>query len=81
MLIIFSDLEEALLLLPFGTVHEVIQLVLNLANRGDETELVCKMSIFLLKLHHKPIVSNSSMLVTLKQLEKVAFAKVQELRV
>ncbi|XP_044270413.1 WD repeat-containing protein 3 [Tribolium madens] len=75
-----SDLEEALLLLPFASVCEVLQILPALIARGDQIELVCKICIFLLKLHHSPIVANHTLLVTLKQLQKLAFTKVQELR-
>ncbi|CAH0548156.1 unnamed protein product [Brassicogethes aeneus] len=75
-----SDLEEALLILPFSTVCEVLQTLPALISRGDHTELVCKISIFLLKLHHAPIVANNVLLSTLQNLQKLAQAKVQELR-
>jgi hypothetical protein len=32
-------------------------------------------------LHHAPVVANKTLLVTLTQLQKLAFTKVQELRV
>lgn len=49
--------------------------------RGDETELVCKLLVFLLKIHHAPIVANGTLLSVLKQLQKSAMVKVEELRV
>ncbi|RZC43050.1 WD repeat-containing protein 3, partial [Asbolus verrucosus] len=63
-----SDLEEALLLLPFTSVCEVLQILPALIARGDQVELVCKILMFLLKLHHAPIVANQTLLLTLKQL-------------
>lgn len=77
----FSDVEEALLILPFSSVCEVLQTLPALIARGDHTELVCKISIFLLKLHHAPIVANHTLLFTLQKLQKLAAEKVQELRV
>lgn len=75
-----SDLEEALLILPFSTVCEIIQLLPSLIERGDNIELINKILMFLLKLHHGPIVANHSLLHTLEKLQKVALEKVKELR-
>ncbi|KAJ3662774.1 hypothetical protein Zmor_007103 [Zophobas morio] len=75
-----SDLEEALLLLPLNSVCEVLQILPALIARGDQIELMCKICVFLLKLHHAPVVANHTLLVTLQQLQKLAFSKVQELR-
>ncbi|KAJ8909310.1 hypothetical protein NQ315_015162 [Exocentrus adspersus] len=75
-----SDLEEALLILPFSSVCEMLQVLPALIARGDHTELVCKISMFLLKLHHAPIVANHTMLPTLQKLQRLASEKVQELR-
>jgi len=75
-----SDLEEALLLLPFSSVCKVIQMIPQLLQRGDQTELVCKLAIFLLKIHHAPIVANHALLSNLRQVHKLAMVKTQTLR-
>lgn len=75
-----SDLEEALLILPFSAVCEVLQLIPSLVDRGDNTELLSKVSIFLLRLHHAPIIANQALLSTLQKLQKIGMTKVQELR-
>ncbi|CAH1179400.1 unnamed protein product [Phaedon cochleariae] len=75
-----SDLEEALLILPFSSVCELLQMLPSLAARGDHTELVCKISMFLLKLHHAPIVANQALFGTLQKLQKLGAERVQELR-
>lgn len=80
-LVCCSDLQEALLLLPFPSVCEILQTLPALVMRGDQTELVCKLLVFLLKIHHAPIVANNSLLSVLKQLQKSAMVKVEELRV
>lgn len=78
----FSDLEEALLLLPFSTVCEVLRMLPRLVSRSSgDTELVCKLAVFLLKIHHGPIVANNVLLSHLSQLFKVAFVKAEEVRV
>ncbi|KAI4471001.1 wd repeat containing protein 3 wdr3 [Holotrichia oblita] len=75
-----SDLEEALILLPFPSVCEILQILPALVMRGDNTELVCRLLVFLLKIHHTPIVANNSLLSVLKQLQKSAMVKVEEFR-
>ncbi|KAJ8983270.1 hypothetical protein NQ317_007170 [Molorchus minor] len=75
-----SDLEEALLILPFSSVCELLQALPALMARGDNTELVSKICMFLLKLHHGPIVANHSLLMTLQKIQKLAAEKVRELR-
>lgn len=79
--ICFSDLEEALLLLPFTSVCELLSQLPSLIERGFEIELVCRTMIFLFKMHHKPIVNNQALLPIVGQLQKLAFSKVNHLRV
>ncbi|KAG5891080.1 hypothetical protein JTB14_028283 [Gonioctena quinquepunctata] len=74
-----SDLEESLLILPFSCVCQVLQMLPSLMAR-DQTELICKVSMFLLKLHHAPIVANQALLGTLEKLQKLEAERVQELR-
>ncbi|KAL3284711.1 hypothetical protein HHI36_018859 [Cryptolaemus montrouzieri] len=75
-----SDLEEALLILPFASVCELVQLLPTLVGRGDDIELICKISVFLLKLHHSPIIANHTLLATLEKLQKLTQNKLQEFR-
>ncbi|XP_018331899.1 WD repeat-containing protein 3 [Agrilus planipennis] len=75
-----SNLEEALLLLPFSTVTEILQKLPNLIKRGDQTELILKLTMFLLKIHHKPIVASQELLPTLKKIQKLAMIKINGLR-
>lgn len=77
----FSDLEESLLLLPYAAVCEVLENLSPLLARGDHTELICKIMIFLVKLHHAPIVANHSLSLTLEKLNKLAKEHVQQIRV
>lgn len=57
-----SDLEESLLLLPFTAVCDIIQRVYKLAKlRQDQTELICKVVVFLFRIHQKPIANNHVM--------------------
>ncbi|KAJ9598232.1 hypothetical protein L9F63_011053 [Diploptera punctata] len=75
-----SDLEEALLLLPFTSVCELLNQLPSLIKKGYQTELVCRTMIFLFRVHHGPIVNNQSLLSIVGQLKKLAFSKVNELR-
>ncbi|XP_055848403.1 WD repeat-containing protein 3 [Episyrphus balteatus] len=57
------DMEEALVLLPFSSVCEILQRVPKLANyRKDQTEIICKVVLFLFRIHQKPITSNQTLL-------------------
>lgn len=76
-----SDLEEALLILPYTAVCKVLQQLAGLVAECDHIELISKVTIFLLKLHHAPIVANQNLLPALIQLQKLALNKVQDLRV
>lgn len=49
--------------------------------RGDNTELICRILIFLINVHHVPMIASQILLPILKDLRKVAFEKVHELRV
>ncbi|PSN31419.1 WD repeat-containing protein 3 [Blattella germanica] len=75
-----SDLEEALLLLPFTSVCELLKQLPALIKRGHQTELVCRTMIFLFRVHHGPIVNNQALLPIVGQLQQLAFSKVNELR-
>lgn len=58
-----------------------MQLLPALIERGDQVELVTKLALFLLKIHHVPLIANHSLLSTLKKLEKLISVKVKEMRV
>lgn len=76
-----SDLEEALLLLPFSNVCEMLEKLPKLAEtRKDETELICKVVLFLFRIHHKPIVTNQVLLPSIQKLIKSLESSVVELR-
>ncbi|KAH1004388.1 hypothetical protein HUJ04_004145 [Dendroctonus ponderosae] len=75
-----SDLEEGLLILPFVHVCKVLTMLPALIARGDCIEMGCKVALFLLRLHHAPLVANKLLLPTLELLEKTMKEKVGELR-
>lgn len=64
-----SDLEEALLLLPFTSVCELLKVLPTIVvKRTDQTEILCKVISFLLRIHRRPIVGNQSLLPAMKDL-------------
>ncbi|KAF5296186.1 hypothetical protein FQA39_LY12640 [Lamprigera yunnana] len=75
-----SDLEESLLLLPFSSVCKILDMLPSLLLNGYQNELVCKVAMFILRIHHAPIVSNHALLSTLRQLQKITFVKMEEMR-
>ncbi|KAH8382893.1 hypothetical protein KR009_005733 [Drosophila setifemur] len=76
-----SDLEEALLLLPFSTVCELLErLPILLTQRPDQLELLCRVTIFLFKVHMKPISAAKNMKPLLVQLLALLKRDVGQLR-
>lgn len=64
-----SDLEESLLLLPFTNVCEILEKLLQLIDdQSDEIELICKVVVFLFRIHHRPIINNQVLFTSLKKL-------------
>lgn len=64
-----SDLEEALLLLPFTSVCELLKSLPEIiAKRTDQSELICKVITFLFRVHRKPIIGNQNLLPYIQQM-------------
>lgn len=64
-----SDLEEALILLPFTSVCELLKALPQIiSNRTDQTELLCKVITFLFRVHRKPIVGNQNLLPFIQEM-------------
>lgn len=53
-----SELEQALLVLPFHLVEKLLRLLSDLAKRNIQPELISRVVIFLLRLHHAPITAS-----------------------
>lgn len=65
------DMEEALVLLPFPSVCEILERIPKLAiSRKDQTEIICKVVLFLFRIHQKPITSNQTLLPVIGTLIK-----------
>ncbi|KAI9579694.1 WD repeat-containing protein 3 [Glossina fuscipes] len=76
-----SDLEEALLLLPFPMVCELLTRLPSLIEkRSDEIELISKVTMFLFKIHMKPISGARHMKSLLQQIINLLTSEVNALR-
>ncbi|KAL4709936.1 hypothetical protein ACJJTC_003899 [Scirpophaga incertulas] len=75
-----SDLEEALLLLPFNAACEIVRMLPKLLDRGDNAELFCRLAVFLLRVHHAPLAASSDLLKPLIQTQAKATMRLNELR-
>jgi U3 small nucleolar RNA-associated protein 12 len=68
-------------LLPFNTACDMVRMLPKLLDRGDNTELFCRLSIFLLRVHHAPLVANQALLKHMIQIQAKATMRLNELRV
>lgn len=75
-----SDLEEALLLIPFSVACDIVRMLPTLLERSDNVEMLCRLAIFLLKIHHAPIVANQALLKHMIQIQAKAAMRLHELR-
>ncbi|ALC46629.1 CG8064 [Drosophila busckii] len=76
-----SEMEEALLLLPFSVVCELLErLPALITSRPDELELLCRVTVFLFKVHMKPIVNANQMKPLLMRLLALLKSDIQGLR-
>ncbi|CAH2268985.1 WD repeat-containing protein 3 [Pararge aegeria] len=75
-----SELEEALLLLPFSTACDIVRMLPTLLDRSDHAELLCRLALFLLKVHHAPLIANHGLLKHLIQIQAKATMRLNEQR-
>ncbi|EDV98635.1 WD repeat-containing protein 3 [Drosophila grimshawi] len=76
-----SDMEESLLLLPFSIVCELLErLPALITQRPDEVELLCRVTVFLFKVHMKPIAAAKSMKPLLLKLLGLLKHDIKQLR-
>lgn len=78
---ISSELEEALLLIPFNSACEIVRMLPGLLDRGDSSELLCRLAVFLLRVHHAALVANHGLLKNMIQIQAKASMRLNELRV
>ncbi|XP_068631733.1 WD repeat-containing protein 3 [Battus philenor] len=75
-----SDLEEALLLLPLSVASKMNGMLATLLDRGDHTELLCRVAVFLLKMNRTALVADTRNLKHLIQIQAKAAMRVAEMR-
>jgi U3 small nucleolar RNA-associated protein 12 len=71
-----AELEQALLLLPFDAVRGLLTRLLPLLEAEAPIELMARCVLYLLRVHHKAIVANRSLLETLQPLATALHARV-----
>jgi U3 small nucleolar RNA-associated protein 12 len=75
-----GELEEALMLMPFSYMAQMIGFLLSFLNQGCEVELSTRCATFLLSLHHNQIVSNQVMVTALNALRRVGKRRLREMK-
>lgn len=64
-----SVLEEALLVLPFASVCKLLTFIDGWLRDGQETEIVCRVLFFLLRVHQTQLAANRSLLPFMRSLQ------------
>lgn len=75
-----ADLEQALLVLPFTEALRLLSYLCHWLKRGLQTELCCRVSTLLVRLHHPQLVATPSARPTLIQLQTLLRQRVQGLK-
>ncbi|KAG1651938.1 WD repeat-containing protein 3 [Nymphon striatum] len=75
-----SELEEALLVLPFSYVMNFMKMLNTFLNNSWEVELALKCILFLLRINANLIMSNSSLLPMIDNLRKLSQQRVDEMK-
>lgn len=66
-----AELEQALMLIPFDVVPRLLRRLLPLLEEKPHIELMARCVCFVLRVHHKQIVANQSLLELLRPLEQL----------
>lgn len=74
-------MEEALLLLPFTNVIQLLEYLVDLTKRGDEVELIVRVITLVMHVHSNAIKAAPSLALTLKAIRKYIFLATQKYRV
>lgn len=75
-----SELEEALLLLPYTSVCELLPQFVPLLGRKLHSDVVCRALVFLIRVHHRPLVTNPSLLPLIQKLNSLAMQRITDFR-
>merc|ERR1712227_230242 len=66
-----SDLEQALLLLPFHSVQKLIPIVRDIAKKDLDVELCSKCAVFLIQCFQPQIVATKSLAAEIEELRDI----------
>ena len=75
-----SELEECLIVLPFHYVQSLMNLMDSLLRKGFDTELLTRILLFLVRLHHGPLSNAPALLPVLNKLRDVTKSRVDKAR-
>ncbi|XP_023243739.1 WD repeat-containing protein 3-like [Centruroides sculpturatus] len=75
-----SELEKALLLLPFNYIEKFLLVLCELLEKGWETEIVCRCVHFLVSVHCKQIIKNENLYSVIENLQKVTEQQTKSLK-
>ncbi|XP_059475332.1 WD repeat-containing protein 3 [Neocloeon triangulifer] len=75
-----SDIEEALLLIPFSNVCMLLNRIPHLLRQKNDVETVARSLLFLVKVHHEPIVQTKKLLMTVKELSTLSIESLNQER-
>ncbi|EGW05814.1 WD repeat-containing protein 3 [Cricetulus griseus] len=75
-----SELEEALLVLPFSYVPDILKLFNEFIQMGSDIELLCRCLFFLLRIHFGQITSNQMLVPVIEKLKETTISKVRQVQ-
>ncbi|XP_036046947.1 WD repeat-containing protein 3 isoform X1 [Onychomys torridus] len=75
-----SELEEALLVLPFSYVPDILKLLNEFIQMGSDIELLCRCLFFLLRIHFGQITSNQMLVPVIEKLKETTISKVRQVQ-
>ncbi|KAH0518405.1 WD repeat-containing protein 3 [Microtus ochrogaster] len=75
-----SELEEALLVLPFSYVPDILSLLNEFIQMGTDIELLCRCLFFLLRIHFGQITSNQMLVPVIEKLKETTISKVRQVQ-
>lgn len=75
-----SDLEQALLVLPFTEALRLLSYLCQWLRKGQQVELCCRVSTLLVRLHNPQLIATPAARPTLVQLQTLLRGSVQGLK-
>lgn len=75
-----TELEEVLLVLPLDVVQDLVEVLESILEAGKEVEVASRCLLFLLEIHHGPIISSGTLEKTLSKMNSTLEREVSTLR-